>query len=258
MKRKVSLIICIVFAMTASVIMTSCGKSSERALDPYKILKAASDKWKNIKDIDMDMSLNMTDNSKRTNAKIDANIKQVIISGNDPDMIIDMNLNIPSQNINTEITFYYKDSICYADALGYKVKYKTDMSKMKQMAGLSLDSMGLSPEITDKATATPDGNNTKLYFKVKPEKAKERLEKALSSSMISGSSLKSRDLKSGNLIIEALVDKDNNFKSCSMKFNLNGNIRLDTQILINKVNSGLTLNFPSFKGYEEQGELGLF
>ena len=74
MKRKVSLIICIVFAMTASVIMTSCGKSSERALDPYKILKAASDKWKNIKDIDMDMSLNMTDNSKRTNAKIDANI----------------------------------------------------------------------------------------------------------------------------------------------------------------------------------------
>lgn len=240
MKKRISfLTLTLVFIFTLS----SC-----TSMTAYEQYNKAVESMSADESISMDMVMDISLTYLGTSMGLDMSglVKQVRSSDTDIDMEMDMSIQMLgiSQNVHA----YYQDGYYYMEIYGQKIKYEMSIEDALSQTGAQPVQFS-EDSIYEQTTEKKDGG-TQLTFTVDGAAMSDMLSDQLSSLGAMGTEDMDIDMDFGDLTINALVDKNNNFISMTMDVNVTAGVEGETMeiglfIELNNIQyGGVTIDFP--------------
>ena len=259
-----ALVLCLAFVMSMS--LAGCGDKSETGdsgeLDPYKIYNDAAAKMKDKKDmqarVDIDMKIGIRGETVDTKSSMD--IEQVTKSEKEVEMACKMNMTSEQEDLDMDMSMWYKDGWMYIEAAGTKTKQKVDVEDAASKMSVNLGTEKMTKDLADKATAVKDGDVTNIEFRIRGEKVQDLMSKMMKSgdSSVTDVFQALGDVKTGDMTLSAVVDEEGYMTdvkmSEDMSISTNGTEgKTDFEMTMSdiKIDQGLVIDFPSFDDYTE-------
>ena len=267
MKKRLLLVLGLCLMMTAAFTLAGCGddkggSGDSGELDPYKIYNEAAKKMADCKDMqaNTDIKMQLETGGESFDMNIGMDIKEVMKSEKDVQMASDISMKSSLEDIDMDMKMWYKDGWMYIDSSGTKAKQKVDVEEAISKMNARIGQNEVTEDMVSDASAEKDGDLTNVVFKIKKDKVQEMMSTVMSSgdSSVTDIFQNMGDVKTGDMTISAVIDKDGNMTDIKMKGDVevtanNQSGKTGFEITMNniQVDQGLKIDFPNFDDFTE-------